>query len=194
MGDSVTRPPERIKLTTVPQALQGFTDSYCDLWRSQRASQPASTDLCGIPSPCIVESNDEQVFWLPEPFRPAQDLSAVERAMDITLRPEAHQFYATQFAGDMEARHGELAMTLLQTWSADDFERVQQNLIGHLVTQRRLRLSPTVFIATLESDLEVVSLCNLTGEVVLEKLGAPSRTTLAPNLQEFLSSLIPVVR
>jgi hypothetical protein len=57
----------------------------------------------------------------------------------------------------------------------DDFRRVQENLIGHLVVQK-LKLSPTLFIATLESELEVISVCNLSGEVIKETLGTAKRT------------------
>ena len=113
--------------------------------------------------------------------------------MDIVLRADIHPFYTTQFAGDMPAQFTGEALTLLQTWSEDDFRRVQENLIGHLVTQKRLKLSPTLFIATREDELEVISVCNLSGEVVLEKLGTRQRAVLAPTLSDFLSRLEPRV-
>lgn len=72
------------------------------------------------------------------------------------IQPTIHTFYTTQFAGDMHAQFGDIKLTLLQTRSEDDFRRVQENLIGHLVTQKRLKLPPTLFIATLEEELEVI--------------------------------------
>jgi SecY interacting protein Syd len=113
--------------------------------------------------------------------------------MDIALQPAAHQFYTTQFAGDMPALLGSQSLTVLQAWSEDDFQRVQENLIGHLVTQKRLKLSPTLFLATTPDEMEVVSLCNLSGEVVLEKIGTKQRKTLAPSLISFLNDLEPQV-
>jgi len=93
----------------------------------------------------------------------------------------------------MRARFALETMTLLQTWSEDDFLRVQENLIGHLVTQKRLKLAPTLFIATLDSELDVISVCNLTGEVIKETIGTRKRDVLAPSLAEFLNQLEPVL-
>ncbi|STW27570.1 Syd protein [Klebsiella michiganensis] len=93
----------------------------------------------------------------------------------------------------MQARFADETMTLLQTWSPDDFQRVQENLIGHLLVQKRLKLSPTLFIATLDSELEVISVCNMSGEVIKETLGTRKRTTLSPSLAGFLNSLKPVL-
>ncbi len=36
----------------------------------------------------------------------------------------------------MHAQFGDIKLTLLQTWSEDDFRRVQENLIGHLVYRK----------------------------------------------------------
>lgn len=55
------------------------------------------------------------------------------------IQPTIHTFYTTQFAGDMHAQFGDIKLTLLQTWSEDDFRRVQENLIGHLVTQKKAK-------------------------------------------------------
>ncbi|ELY3745647.1 SecY-interacting protein [Cronobacter sakazakii] len=177
----------------VQQALAAFSARYCEAWRQQRGSLPVSEEYIGIISPCIVSTHPDAVEWEPQPFTPEDSLGAVEKALDIVIQPDAHAFYASQYAGDMAAQYDDVALTLLQAWSQDDFRRVQENLIGHLVTQKRLKLSPTIFIATLDSELDVISLCNLTGEVVQETLGTRKRRVLAPSLSTFLSQLTPLV-
>lgn len=174
-------------------ALEAFTERFCTAWREQTGGWPASEALYGVPSPCIVTTTGSDVRWQPKPFTPEGDLRGVERALEISLQPSVHQFYTTQFAGDMPALAGNVNLTLLQAWSEEDFQRVQENLIGHLVTQKRLKLSPTLFLATTDDEMEVVSLCNLSGEVVLEKIGTGTRRTLAPSLVLFLQQLHPQV-
>ncbi|KNC11934.1 hypothetical protein AC791_00900 [Klebsiella sp. RIT-PI-d] len=173
------------------QALDAFTQRYCDAWRNEHASWPQSEELLGVPSPCIVSSTDYAVLWQPQPFDGEKNINAVERALDIMVQPAVHTFYTSQYAGDMQVLHGKDRLTLLQTWSAEDFRRVQENLIGHLVTQKRLKLSPTLFIGTLDSELEVISVCNLRGEVVQETLGTDKRRVLSPSLADFLGLLEP---
>lgn len=178
----------------LPQALAAFTHRYCTGWQRHYGCWPKSQHLYGIASPCIVQTCHDAVYWQPQPFPQQADLSAVEQALNIVLQPDAHRFYTTQLAGDMPARFDSLLLTLLQTWSEDDFLRVQENLIGHLVTQRRLKLSPTLFIATLEDeDLQVISLCNLTGVVLHEILGTDQRWVLCASLTQFLQTLEPVL-
>lgn len=174
-------------------ALTAFTTRYCDAWHQKNETWPQSEELYGVPSPCIITSLDDKVIWQPQPFTLEQNVNAVERAMDIVVQSAVHAFYTTQFAGDMRARFASETLTLLQTWSEDDFQRVQENLIGHLVTQKRLKLSPTLFIATLDSELDVIAVCNLNGEVIKETLGTRKREILAPSLAEFLTQLEPVL-
>ncbi|WP_343554324.1 SecY-interacting protein [Pantoea sp.] len=173
-------------------ALREFTARYVEHWQQQAGHLPASSELLGVPSDCIVSTLDDRVLWQPQPFTLPATLEAVERALDLQLQPEITAFYTTQFAGDMTAQFVDRPITLLQVWSEDDFTRLQENLIGHLVMKRRLRQSPTLFIATTESDNEVIAVCNLTGEVIVEEPGTKKREILSPGIKTFLNDLQPV--
>ena len=105
------------------QALKDFTARYCDAWHEEHKSWPLSEELYGVPSPCIISTTEDAVYWQPQPFTGEQNVNAVERAFDIVIQPTIHTFYTTQFAGDMHAQFGDIKLTLLQTWSEDDFRR-----------------------------------------------------------------------
>lgn len=94
----------------------------------------------------------------------------------------------------MRARWNEIEMDLVQVWSVEDLHRLQENQIGHLVTQRRLKLSPTLFLASTADELSMVTLCNLSGSVLLEQFGSPQRRVLAQTLTEFLAELQPLAQ
>ncbi|MXP59161.1 SecY-interacting protein [Pantoea sp. Taur] len=173
-------------------ALREFTARYVQHWQQQAGHLPASSDLLGVPSPCIVSTLDDCVLWQPQPFTLPATLEAVEWALDIQLQSEISAFYTSQFAGDMTATFQQQPITLLQVWSESDFTRLQENLIGHLVMKRRLKQSPTLFIATTESEQDVIALCNLSGEVILEQPGSKKRQVLAASIQTFLNDLQPV--
>lgn len=178
----------------IPQALAAFTQRYVELWRQETGYPPASEELYGVPSPCIAESRNGEVYWLPQPFPPGAMLDGVERALDISLHPDAHAFYTSQYAGDMTAQFEAISCVLLQVWSADDFTRMQENLIGHLLTQKRLKLPPTLFLATTGCEMTMVSLSNISGQVILEEFGTKKNRVLAPTLADFLSQLRPLTR
>ncbi|WJV56008.1 SecY-interacting protein [Prodigiosinella aquatilis] len=177
----------------IVQALSTFTQRYVDLWQLEMGYPPASEALHGVESPCIVASDDHRVQWLPQPSGLASRLDGVERALNIRIHPAAHAFFTCQYAGDMEASYGDIACTLLQVWSEDDFIRMQENLIGHLLTQKRLKLPPTLFLATTNTEMALISLCNISGEVILEEFGTRQRNVLAPTLSDFLDKLQPLI-
>ncbi|MCW2487359.1 SecY-interacting protein [Candidatus Symbiopectobacterium sp. NZEC127] len=178
----------------VQQALQGFTQRYMAAWRQAYDHLPASEALFGVASPCAVENDGERVFWTPQPVAEGAALDGVSRALNIALHPDAEAFFTTQYAGDMEAHFADIDCLLLQSWSEDDFVRMQENLIGHLLTQKRLKLPPTLFLAMTESEMALISLSNVSGEVWLETFGTREHRVLAPSLFVFLQQLQPRVR
>lgn len=93
----------------------------------------------------------------------------------------------------MTAKFEDMNIELLQVWSDEDLERLQGNMLGHLVMQRRLKLVPTLFVAVTDDEMEVVSICNQSGEVILDRVGTKNRTVLAANMAEFLNKLEPVI-
>ncbi|OTA16662.1 SecY-interacting protein [Xenorhabdus vietnamensis] len=177
----------------VTEALSDFTRRYVELWQEKTGFPPASSELYGIPSSCIERTGDSVVHWLPRPFSAQEKLSKVETALEICLQDSIHDYYVMQFAGDMAASFEGQRFSLIQVWSEDDFIRLQENLIGHLVTQKRLKLSPTVFIGTTDSDMGLISVCNLTGQVIFEQFGRDERKTLSSDLASFLSVINPVM-
>ncbi len=92
------------------QALKDFTARYCDAWHEEHKSWPLSEELYGVPSPCIISTTEDAVYWQPQPFTGEQNVNAVERAFDIVIQPTIHTFYTTQFAGDMHAQFGDSAI------------------------------------------------------------------------------------
>lgn len=177
----------------VSDALSDFSSRYLQAWCEAERGFPESEDLVGLVSPCVVSDNGNVVSWRPILRQPMGTLDGVEKGMELALHEDITAYYCSQYSGDMTAKWNDLTLYLLQAFNDEDIERLQQNILGHLVTQRRLKLKPTVFIAALDSESQVVSICNLTGQVVLETLGKEQRQVLASDVVAFLQQITPIV-
>lgn len=143
------------------------------------------------PSPCRYDPLNSALWqcWT----RPqAVDLHNIALALECDFHPAIHTYYGHGFAGQISASFKGLAVTLVQPWNEDDFERLQENMVAHVMMLRRLKLPLTLFLATVPNELQVISLDNESGAVLLEQLGQPKRWVLADSLPEFLRRLSPL--
>ncbi|MWP46481.1 SecY-interacting protein [Gilliamella sp. Pas-s27] len=164
--------------------------NFTSRWLNQFDDAPQSEELHAIPSPCILKTEQLTVYWQPFLLVPPRSLTIIEQLIGITLHPSSHVFYGTQYAGNMLAKFNNINLVLIQTWNDDDFSNLEQNLIAHLSQQKKLRRTPTVFIASTDESTEIISLNNLTGEIVKEDLITGELTILADDLQQFLQQLV----
>lgn len=178
----------------VAVALSDFSSRFLQAWCDAGQGFPRSEDLVGLESPCVEVDSGYDVTWKPVTRDPLGDLAGVEKGIELRLHEDITVFYGAQFSGDMAARFQDLEFDLLQVFSEADGQRLQENILGHLVTQRRLKLKPTVFIGAMAAEDKVISVCNLTGQVILETLGKDIREVLAADIETFLQLLEPVVR
>jgi len=178
---------------SVAEALFAFSQRYLDAYQAEHQHLPENTELVDWVSPCVEQKLSQSVYWKPVAREVVADFKNVENGIEIALHEDIHAFYGSQFSADMEVTWNDNWLNLLQVWSDEDFERLQENILGHLVMQRRLKQKPTVFIATTEDEMEVVSICNLTGNVILETLGTDKRQVLSEDVAGFLQQLEPKV-
>lgn len=144
------------------------------------------------PSPCQLQwLAPDKVSWQPVVQSPCIDFVNVEHALEITLHADIKAFYGSYYGANMAAVHPQGVLALLMPWNRADAERLQENMIGHILMKRRLQQRETVFFAVTEDENSLLSILNETGEVYLERVGQEVQQRVASNLTEFLGALAP---
>lgn len=147
------------------------------------------------PSPCErgAPDADGRIAWAPV-LRDAFDLlDPLAETLDVVVHPAVVTFYGRWFSDGFRTAAPEGEVHLIGVWNEDDTLRLQQNLLGHALQQRRRRQPLTFFFALTEEDSEaVLSVDNARGTVVLEIPGTDRREDVAASLAGFLRSLTPL--
>ncbi len=179
--------------TKVKDALAAFLARCEVLWNTE-AHQPLQEFDPDWDSPCFYgELIDGKKAWRPVARDICPSFENIENALEILIDPQLPVLFGSYFCDHLPAHFEGQHVDLIQAWNSEDFERLQENMLAHLMMKKQLKQSPTLFIACCEDDMEIIAIDNTTGEVVLETLGKGVSRVIAPDLATFLDGLTPVI-
>lgn len=179
----------------ISDALDGFVHRFLQKAQSEKEELLIEFDS-QWPSACYTQQANEgdEVNWQPVRQSHAVDWSAFETALEISLHPSIKNYFACYWSDNLAAKHDFGPLELIQVWNEADIERLQQNLIGHILMKRRLKQSETLFFALTDEEDEILCINNITGEVVLEQVGLEPKRVIAPDLTSFILSIEPCIK
>ena len=186
---------------TLTQMLLTFSNNYSQQHIAQVGHLPTTEHDKQWLSPCEQGQHDEHhYYWQPVAITPDllaktndEELSFanVESALNLELHPDIKTYFTTIFSGDIEASCDEGQLSLLFAWNKDDFARLQENIIGHILMKQRLKQAETVFFAVTDEEDMIISVDNSSGEVWVEQVGCKPHKKLSDSLVDFISQVKP---
>lgn len=118
----------------------------------------------------------------------------VESALGLSLHQDIKDYFSSIFSADLEVECQEGQLSLLFAWNLDDFQRLQENIIGHLLMKQRMKQAETVFFAVTDEEDMIISVDNATGQVWVEQVGCKPHKKLSNSLAEFIEQLTPIIK
>lgn len=172
----------------VYQSLTEFVEKYSSIYPFEQRTIEFDPDW---PSMCVRTelAAGEMVHWSPVPQSPVQTFDNLEEALSLEIHSDVKAFYTAFWSDNLPAYATQGRCELLQPWNIDDFARLQENLIGHVLMKRRLKQAVTLFIGLTEDDDFILTVDNTSGNVMLEQVGREPCKKVANSLAEFLSEL-----
>lgn len=174
--------------------LDNFFKRFINTIYAQTGDNPVTRHESDWPSTCqqgvafLSEQMVDSIYWQPVQREQNNDLSGLEKALDIEIRQDIKSFFCRYWSEQIETIFQQGNLTLLFVWNKADMDRLIENQIGHALGKLRNKQTLTFFIACTDSDY-IISVENDSGQVVLERPGYPAERILAPDLTQFLNEL-----
>lgn len=176
--------------TPVQHALLNFTSSFIEKYQEKHEQLPVVESDPDWLSPCEQgAANNNENFWKPIPIEETLTFNNVEEALNILIHDDFKVYFTSFYSESINANCSEGELSLLFPWSKDDFDRLQQNLIGHIMMKQRLKQDITLFFAVTDEEDMIISIDNESGEVWVEQVGCHPHKKIANNVTEFIESL-----
>ncbi len=174
------------------QSLLLFSKNYLFEYQERYQHLPLIEKDEQWPSPCLVNDyDDEHQHWQPCEVEGKLTFDNVEQALELTIHDDFKTYFMTLYSDTLDASCDEGGLSLLFAWSEDDFQRLQENVIGHILMKRKLKQPVTLFFALTDDENIILTLDNDTGEVWVEKVGKKAHKKVANSLNDFVNTLLP---
>ena len=194
MTDTPVTSSSEFTISETARALQAFQQRWLETYQDKHGTLPEIEQDADWPSPCEQgQAGDNNVYWQPVPCPDELSFANVEQALKLELHPDYKTLFTRSYSNHLPANCDDGWLELLQTWSCDDFQRLQENLIGHIMMKRKRKQPETLFFAVTDNDEILLSIVNQTGEVWAERAGQEPHRRIATSVSEFLNQLKPVV-
>ncbi|NMP16431.1 SecY-interacting protein [Thalassotalea sp. Y01] len=178
-------------MSLLQKSLGQFAKGYAEFHQQKTAKLPIIEHDDDWPSPCELGAIDGDGFisWQAVDIEDELSFDNVEKALELTLHNDIKEYFTAVYSEAIPCRCEQGELELLLAWNAKDFERLQQNLIGHVLMKRRLQQAETLFFAVTDQEEINLVIKNDNGEVWAEPVGLEPSKFVAKNLQEFIASL-----
>ncbi len=178
-------------MNSVIESLKLLHERYAAFYQAA-GLMPRAEYISNWDAPCYRgKPSGGEIDWQAVPQQEKLDFSGVEHALEMPLDTQVKDFFSCVYAGDLALEFRGNQLTLLQVMHPEDGERLQQNLIGHVMMKQRLKQSITLFVGLTDEDDLLISVNNETGEVGLEYVGKDQHEILATDLASFLAEVEP---
>lgn len=139
------------------------------------------------PSPCEINDtvNGDTIAW--QQIAQKGSLDALANALEISFPNSISDYFSSFFSDNLFVTYQQKNLCLLQPWSEQDFDRLQQNITGHVLMKRKLKQADTVFFGTCEEDDLLLVIKIDDASIWLEYLGKEPHHKLADSMDEFLA-------
>lgn len=169
-----------------------FSQNYLQAYKEKFQHLPITEKDKNWLSPCEQGSHQEDYsLWQPVKITEQLTFENVESALELTLHDDIKSYFTSIFCDSLDASCLEGELSLLFAWNSDDFSRLQENIIGHILMKGKLKQKITVFIAVTDNEDHIISVDNDSGEVWVEKVGCEPHKKLADSIAEFMLQLSP---
>ncbi len=186
-----------MKLTksSLQECLIKFAKLYAEKYQQEFGHLPLVEIDEQWQSPCTLDKfNDELMRWQPVIIEDRLSFINIEKALEIEIHQDISNYFMSIYSESVPASCSEGHLSLLFAWCEADFERLQENIIGHVLMKQKLKQPITIFFAVTDEEDTILSINNDNGEVWAERVGCIPHKKVADSILDFIKSLEPLVQ